>query len=151
MGEDDHLQIGVPKVREVDASPGFTSNHVTIVKGHFCKYTCKQTKNIFYSEDVLLNEEFRKEAPGVFNKESEEEFHKASYDQQAEYNQLAEYVLKELISEGLIIEEKKEWCSAYIPTEKVGNLCRRIESIILPSINKLVEEYDEQERQLLGN
>ena len=53
MDNDDHLHIGVPKIAGVNAPPGFTSNHVMIVKGHFCKYMCKQDKNIFYSEDVL--------------------------------------------------------------------------------------------------
>src|SRR5687767_14114900 len=132
MGEDDHLHIGVPKVAGVNAPPGFTSNHVTIVKGYFCKYMCDQTKNSFHSEEVLMNESFRKYGPAVFNKESEEEFHKALYDQKAEYSQLAEYVLNDLIGQGLIIEQKNDGDSTYIGTEKLGILCPKIASVILP-------------------
>lgn len=80
----DGIPAGIAKPTGEDAPEGFTKNSVTVFKGYFCKYVCQKSWNNFY-EDVLLNEELRTNAKAIFNERTEEEFHNARYDNNADY------------------------------------------------------------------
>jgi hypothetical protein len=100
----------------------------------------------FHEENVLLNEELRDNARAVFNEETEQEFHNALYDNDADYSRLVRFVLAQLIAQGLIREEKHEGRdSTYWKTSKLNALCPKILKYQLPIIDPLVEEYDKQQ------
>jgi hypothetical protein len=142
MGE---IPAGIPQIPGEGATEGFTRNYVTILKGYFCKYICQQSWDNFYEETVLLNVELRKYARAVYNEQTEEEFHNALYDNDADYTRLAKYVLQGLVNQGLLTEEKHEVRdSTYWKTAKLNALCSQIVDVILPGIDSLVEEYDKQ-------
>jgi hypothetical protein len=46
------IPAGSPHVPGEDAPEGFTKNYVTVFKGYFCKYVCKQAWDNFYEEEV---------------------------------------------------------------------------------------------------
>lgn len=101
----DGIPAGIPKPTEEDAPEGFTKNCVTVFKGYFCKYVCQKSWDNFYEEEVLLNEELRTNARAIFNERTEEEFHNARYDNNADYARLAKYVLDCLVRQGLLTRE----------------------------------------------
>lgn len=137
------IPAGIPQVPGQNAPEGFTRNYVTIFKGYFCKYICQHSWDNFYEEKVLLNEELRKNAGAVFNRQTEEEFHNALYDNDADYARLAEYVLNCLVKQGLLREEKHEGRDPeYWKTAKLYALCTEIVKYDLPEIQNMAEEYD---------
>jgi hypothetical protein len=139
------IQLGIPKPTGEDAPAGFTKNEVTIFKGYFCKYICQKEWDNFHEEEVFMNEELRNNARAVFNEKS---FHKALYDNDADYARLARYVLNCLVSRGLLSEEKHAGKdSTYWRTDKLNDLCPEILKYTLPVIDGMIDEYDRQHHQ----
>lgn len=141
MGE---IPAGIPQIPGEDAPEGFVKNHVTIFKGYFCKDACQQSKDNFHYAEILLNKELRENAKAVFNKETEDEFHNALYDNDNDYGRLVKYVLDCLIKQGMLTEEKRGGLDYYWKTPKLYALCPQIVQVILPVIDPLAEEYDRQ-------
>jgi hypothetical protein len=137
------IPAGIPNVAGVDAPEGFTRNYVTIFKSYFCKYACDKEWDSFYEPDVLMNEELRNNAKAVFNERTEEEFHNALYDNDADYAHLVRYVVDCLVRQGLLREERKgEGNTVYWRTDKMKALCPEIIRVGLPVIDDLVRKYD---------
>jgi hypothetical protein len=135
--------VPLPKVPGEDAPEGFTRNEVTIYKGYFCRFMCQQERDNFNEEQVFMNEQFRANARALFNKEGEEGFHSALYNNDADYSRLAEFVLKNLVSRGLLErEEKPDREPTYWRTQKLRELCPKILASDLPVIDSLVDDYD---------
>jgi hypothetical protein len=137
--------IPLPKVPGEDAPEGFNQNEVLIYKGYFCKFMCQQKWDNFNKEQVFMNEQLRGNARALFNKESEEGFHDALYDNDAGYSRLAEVVLNNLVSRGLLErEEKPDREPTYWRTQKLKDLCPKIMASDLPVIDRLVDDYDKE-------
>lgn len=144
----EEIPAGIPQIPGQGAPEGFTKNYVTVFKGYFCKYMCQESRDNFYSEKVLLNQELRNNAKAIFNKKTEEEFHNALYDNDNDYARLVEYELECLVNQGLLTEEKHEGRdSTFWKTPKLYALCPEIVRYDLPGIQDMVEEYDRQHQQ----
>jgi hypothetical protein len=144
----DEIPTGIAKPTGGDAPEGFTKNCVTVFKGYFCKYVCQKSWDNFYEEEVLLNEELRTSARAIFNERTEEEFHNARYDNNADYARLARYVLDCLVLQGLLTkEEQQRRDSTYLRTPKLNEICPQIVKFALPVIQPMVEEYDRRRQQ----
>ena len=141
------IPAGRPKPTGEDAPEGFTKNYVTVFKGYFCKYVCQNSWDNFYEEEVLLNEELRTNARAIFNERTEEEFHNARYDNNADYARLAKYVLDCLVRQGLLTKEKQQRRdSTYLRSPKLNEICPQIVKFALPVIQPMVEEYDRRQQ-----
>jgi hypothetical protein len=139
------IPAGKPQIPGEDAPEGFTRNYVTVVKGHSCKWICKQRWDSVTEYEVLVNEELRTNARAIYNEETEEEFHRALYDNDADYARLIKYVLQCLVNQGLLKVEKHEGQDPlYRKTAKLYALCPEIVKYDLPVTKDMVEEYDRQ-------
>ena len=147
----DPIPSGIPQPTGENAPEGFTRNFVYIFKGYFCRFVCEKEWDDFYEHDVLMNEELTNNARGIFNKESEGEFHKSLYDNDTDYAQLVRYVLNSLVNLQLFRHNQEDAGSTYWRTNKLKDLCPQILTVQIPSIDHLVEEYDnlhrDQERE----
>jgi hypothetical protein len=138
------IPAGIPQIPGQGAPEGFTRNYVTAFKGYFCKYACNQSQDNFHYSEILLNKELRENAKAIYNEQTEEEFHNALYDNDADYARLVKYVLASLIKQGMLTEEKRGGLDYYWKTPKLFALCPQIVQVILPVIDPLLEEYDRQ-------
>jgi hypothetical protein len=106
---------------------------------------CQQAWDNFNEEKVFMNDDLRKNARAVFNKESEEEFHIALYDSDADYSRLARFVLDCLVSRRLLLKEEYPGRDpTYWRTQKLKELCPKITDFDLPVIDPLVDDYERQ-------
>ena len=80
----ERILAGIPQIPGEGAPEGFTRNYVNVFKGYFCKFACQKNWDNFHEEEVLLNKELRDNARAVFNEQTEQEFHNALYDKDAD-------------------------------------------------------------------
>jgi hypothetical protein len=138
------IPAGIPQIPGEDAPEGFTKNYVTVFKGYFCRYACQKSWDNFHYAEILFNQELRDNARAIYNEQTEEEFHNALYDDDADYARLVRYVLDCLVRQGMFTEEKRGGLEYYYKTVKLYALCPQIVDVILPGIDSLVEQYDRQ-------
>jgi len=70
------------------------------------------------------------------------------YDSEEGYSRLARYVLDCLVNRGALREEKHHGQDfAYWRTDRLKALCPEIMRVMLPVIDRIVDEYDRQHQQ----
>jgi hypothetical protein len=147
----DGIPAGSPQPTGEDAPEGFTRNYVYVFKGYFCRFVCEKEWDDFYQHNVLMNEELRKNARAIFNEESEEEFHNALYNSDSDYARLVRYVLDSLVKLQLFRRNQEGGSSVYWRTTKLKELCPETLKVQIPSIDRLVEEYDKRHQGSRGS